>query len=125
MDQARRDCKIPTYMVPRCPVCGSSMDMNLRKDGYFVQDSAWYEAERNFSEFVTNAMDSKLVLLELGVGFNAPTIIRFPFEKMTREHDNITLIRLNLGQAVVPESLGNRAIGIDADMAESINDIFH
>lgn len=70
MDQARRDCKIPTYMVPRCPVCGGSMDMNLRKDGYFVQDSAWYEAERNFSEFVTNAMDSKLVLLELGVGFN-------------------------------------------------------
>ena len=101
------------------------MDMNLRKDGYFVQDSAWYEAERNFSEFVTNAMDSKLVLLELGVGFNTPTIIRFPFEKMTREHANITLIRLNLGQAVVPESLGNRAIGIEADMAESISDIFN
>ena len=99
--------------------------MNLRKDGYFVQGSAWYEAERNFSEFVTNAMDSKLVLLELGVGFNTPTIIRFPFEKMTREHADITLIRLNLGQAVVPESLGNRAIGIEADMAESISDIFN
>ena len=101
------------------------MDMNLRKDGYFAQDSAWYEAERNFSEFVTNAMDSKLVLLELGVGFNTPTIIRFPFEKMTREHDNITLIRLNLNQAVIPESLGSRVIGINADMVDSINDIFH
>ena len=101
------------------------MDMNLRKDGYFVQDSAWYEAERNFSEFVTNATDSKLVLLELGVGFNTPTIIRFPFEKMTREHDNITLIRLNLNQAVIPESLGSRVIGINADMVDSINDIFH
>ena len=101
------------------------MDMNLRKDGYFVQDSAWYEAERNFSEFVTNAMDGKLVLLELGVGFNTPTIIRFPFEKMTREHDNITLIRLNLDQAVIPESLGSRVIGINADMVDSINDIFH
>ena len=54
------------------------MDMNLRKDGYFVQGSAWYEAERNFSEFVTKSIDSKLVLLELGVGFNTPTIIRFP-----------------------------------------------
>lgn len=125
MDQARRDCKVPTYMVPRCPVCGGSMDMNLRKDGYFVQDSAWYEAERNFSEFVTKSIDSKLVLLELGVGFNTPTIIRFPFEKMTREHDNIMLIRLNLDQAVIPESLGSRVIGINADMADSINDIFH
>jgi hypothetical protein len=50
------------------------MDMNLRKDGYFVQDSAWYEAERNFSEFVTKSIDSKLVLLELGVGFNTPVL---------------------------------------------------
>ena len=98
--------------------------MNLRKDGYFVQDSAWYEAERCFGDFVARSLDSKLVLLELGVGFNTPTIIRFPFEKLTREHDSITLIRLNLDQAVVPESLGSRAIGINADMAESINDIF-
>ena len=101
------------------------MDMNLRKDGYFVQDSAWYEAERNFSEYVTKSIDSKLVLLELGVGFNTPTIIRFPFEKLTREHDNVTLVRLNLDQAVIPESLGNRAIGINADMAESISDILN
>ena len=101
------------------------MDMNLRKDGYFVQDSAWYEAERRFGEFVTRSLDRKLVLFELGVGFNTPTIIRFPFEKMTREHENITLIRLNLDQAVIPESLGSRVIGINADMADSINDIFH
>ena len=101
------------------------MDMNLRKDDYFVQDSAWYEAERRFGEFVTRSLDRKLVLFELGVGFNTPTIIRFPFEKLTREHDNITLIRLNLDQAVIPESLGSRVIGINADMADSINDIFH
>ena len=48
-----------------------------------------------------------------------------PFEKLTREHDNITLVRLNLDQAVIPESLGNRAIGINADMAESISDILN
>ena len=94
------------------------MDMNLRKDGYFAQDSAWYEAERRFGDFVSRSLDRKLVLLELGVGFNTPTIIRFPFEKLTREHDNITLVRLNLDQAVIPESLGNRAIGINADTQE-------
>lgn len=123
MDQARKDCKIPSYMVPKCPVCGGAMDMNLRKDGFFVQDEAWYQAEERFSDFLTEAMDQKLVLLEVGVGFNTPMIIRFPFEKMVREHDNIRLVRLNLDQAVVPESLGERAVGIDADMAESIRDI--
>lgn len=59
MDQVRRDCKISTYMVPRCPVCGGPMDMNLRKDDYFVQDSAWYEAERCFGDFVSRSLDRK------------------------------------------------------------------
>ena len=76
-------------------------------------------------EHDVQSRDRKLVLFELGVGFNTPTIIRFPFEKLTREHDNITLVRLNLDQAVIPESLGNRAIGINADMAESISDILN
>ena len=123
MDQARRDCKIPSSMVPKCPVCGGPMDMNLRKDNYFVQDDAWYKAEERFSDYLSEAIDKKLVLLELGVGFNTPTIIRFPFEKLVREHDNIRLIRLNLEQAAVPESFGQRAVGIQTDMAESIKDI--
>ena len=110
-------------MVPKCPVCGGPMDMNLRKDNFFVQDEDWYAAEGRFSDFLSEAIDKKLVLLELGVGFNTPTIIRFPFEKLVREHDHISLIRLNLDQAVVPKSFGRRAVGINADMAESIKDM--
>lgn len=123
MNQARRDCKIPSHMVPKCPVCGGPMDMNLRKDNFFVQDATWYEAEERFSDYLSEAINEKLVLLELGVGFNTPTIIRFPFEKLVREHENISLIRLNLEQAVVPESFGRRAVGINADMSKSIKDI--
>lgn len=123
MDHARIDCRIPSSMVPKCPVCGGAMDMNLRKDNFFVQDKAWYEAEERFSYYLSEAIDKKLVLLELGVGFNTPTIIRFPFEKLVREHNNISLIRLNLNQAIVPECFGNRAVGINADMAKSIKDI--
>ena len=67
--------------------------------------------------------DKKTVLLELGVGFNTPTIIRFPFEKLVREHENITLIRLSRSKAMVPAGLGDRAVGINADMAQSIEDI--
>ncbi|MGN0438742.1 MAG: SIR2 family NAD-dependent protein deacylase [Lachnospiraceae bacterium] len=123
MNRARIDCKIPADMVPKCPVCGGAMDMNLRKDNFFVQDDTWYEAERRFSKYLSEAVNKNLVLLELGVGFNTPTIIRFPFERLVREHDNISLIRLNLDQAVVPESFGNRAVGINADMEASIRDI--
>jgi len=126
MDQARKDCKVPSYMVPKCPVCGGSMSMNLRSDNYFVEDEAWHQAEERFGDFISemlSAKNAKVVLLELGVGFNTPTIIRFPFEKLTKEHENISLIRLNLKEAVIPASLGDRAVGINADMKKSIEDM--
>ena len=44
MDKARRDCLIPSELVPKCPVCGGNMAMNLRCDNYFVEDEAWHEA---------------------------------------------------------------------------------
>lgn len=126
MDAERRNGRIPSEMVPKCPVCGGDMAMNLRVDDHFVEDAAWHDAERRFGAFLSEARDKKLVLVELGVGFNTPTIIRFPFEKLAREHENISLIRLNVGEgAAVPASLGERAVGIDADMAKSITDIMN
>lgn len=128
MDQARKDCKIPKYMVPKCPVCGGTMNMHLRSDQYFVEDEKWHQAEARFGDFLQRMTEAaekgeRIVLLELGVGFNTPTIIRFPFEKLMREYPNMKMIRLNLNEAVIPESFGNRAVGINADMAESIADI--
>ena len=123
MERERVNGKIPTGLVPKCPVCGGPMAMNLRVDDCFVQDGDWHAAEDRFSRFLSECVDGKTVLLELGVGFNTPTIIRFPFEKLTREHENITLIRLSRSKAMVPASLGERAIGINADMAKSITDL--
>lgn len=123
MNQARKDCLIPSYMVPRCPVCKGPMNMNLRCDQYFVEDDAWHEAERRFGEFLDECRDKKTVLLELGIGFNTPTIVRFPFEKLASENENMTLVRLNLDEAIIPESLGRRAVGINADMEQSVSDI--
>ena len=125
MDAARKDCLIPSDMVPKCPVCGGRMNMNLRIDQYFVQDEEWYIAEKRFGDFLSEAISSgrKICLLELGVGFNTPTIIRFPFEKLTRENEQISLVRLNLNEAVIPESFETRVVGINADMKRSIEDI--
>lgn len=123
MDQAREDCLVPSYMVPKCPVCGGPMEMNLRSDQYFVEDESWHNAERRFGEYLRECEERKTVLLELGVGFNTPTIIRFPFEKLVREHKNMSLIRLNLEEAVIPEAFGVRAMGINEDMVRSIGDL--
>lgn len=123
MHQARRGCLVPSYMVPKCPVCGGNMTMNLRSDQYFVEDENWYKAAGKYKDFLKKLENKKGVLLELGVGFNTPTIIRFPFEKMVWENKNLSLIRLNMNEAAVPENLGSRAMGIGGDMAQVIADL--
>lgn len=123
MDAARKDCLIPSELVPKCPVCGGKMAMHLRCDNYFVEDEAWHEAADRYAEFLEQNRGKKVVLIELGVGFNTPIIIRFPFEKMVRDYASYSLIRLNKDEAVVPESFGKRAIGIGGDMATAITDI--
>lgn len=123
MDQARNDCLIPSYMVPKCPVCGGNMAMNLRCDQYFVEDEHWHKAAARYGAFLKKYQKKNVVLLELGVGFNTPAIIRFPFENMMGEQKKWNLIRLNLREAAVPGSFGDRAVGIDQDIAKSVDDI--
>lgn len=90
------DCKIPSELVPVCPVCGGNMDLNLRKDQYFIEDEKWHEMADNYRKFLSKIDENKnTVFLELGVGFNTPTIIRYPFEQMTYNNQNMKLIRLN------------------------------
>ncbi|MDE7478080.1 MAG: Sir2 silent information regulator family NAD-dependent deacetylase [Lachnospiraceae bacterium] len=123
MNQVRKDCLIPSHMVPKCPVCGGDMAMHLRSDQYFVEDEHWNEAAGRYVSFIEEHGQDRVVLLELGVGFNTPTIIRFPFEQMVRANENWSLIRLNMEESFVPESFGKRAVGIGEDIAKSLHDI--
>ena len=50
---------------------------------------------RRYQEFVEQHREGRLVLLELGVGFNTPGIIRFPFERMASEYPHTALVRFN------------------------------
>lgn len=90
-----KNCKIPSELVPKCPVCGENMEVNLRKDTYFVQDDNWYRQDERYGEFLDNTKDKKVLLLELGVGFNTPGIIRLPFEQMIYNNNKWNLVRIN------------------------------
>ncbi|MBO8445041.1 MAG: hypothetical protein IAC23_05015 [Bacteroidetes bacterium] len=95
MSRQTADCRIPSSLVPRCPVCGGQMDVNLRKDGNFVQDTRWYDSRDRYLSFMRKACRRNTLLLELGVGYNTPAIIRFPFEELASQYANITLARIN------------------------------
>lgn len=89
-----RDCRIPTELIPHTPD-GKPVSMNLRCDNTFVEDEHWHRQARRYQEFVEQASTKHLLLLELGVGFNTPVIIRFPFERMAAQFPKTTLVRFN------------------------------
>ena len=95
MVSEQKDCRVPSALVPKCPVCGGEMEVNIRKDLYFVQDKTWYAAKKRYEDFYDRACGKNTVLLELGVGYNTPTIIRFPFERMVYENKGVFLVRMN------------------------------
>ena len=115
-----KDCKIPTELVPICPVCGEVMETNLRKDSYFVQDDRWYIQNKRYEEFLTKAKNKELLLIELGVGFNTPGIIRFPFEQMVYQTDNWKLVRLNKDNCETILNIENRYIPLQNNISEII-----
>ena len=88
------DCRIPTDMIPSMPD-GSPASLNLRVDDTFVEDFHWHEQTRRYTDFVHQASQGHLLLLEFGIGYNTPGIIRLPFEQMAQRFPHTTLVRLN------------------------------
>ena len=118
-----KNCKIPSNLIMKCPVCGGNMDMNLRKDENFVQDEHWYEMSQRYDEFLNKIQNKNVVLLEIGVGFNTPGIIRFPFEQMTANNVKTTLIRINKEYPLPMLEIRNRTISFDEDTNKIIEDL--
>lgn len=112
----QRDMKIPTELIPHCPVCGKPMTMNLRADDTFVQDKGWYQANERYSDFIRRHKEFQVLFLELGVGMNTPGIVKFSFWEMTAENPNAVYGCINKGEAYAPEEIRSRSVCIDGDI---------
>ena len=111
------DLTVDTEYVPVCPVCGGNMDVHVRKNQYFVQDEAWHAAAERYEEFMSRYADNgRIVMLELGIGFNTPAIIRFPFERIAFQNPKATIIRLNSDYPEGPAETASRTISFTEDM---------
>ena len=103
---SQQDIRIPTEMIPTMPD-GSPVAMNLRVDETFVEDFHWHQQAKRYTDFVQQASQGNLeqgvrssssrslLLLEFGIGYNTPGIIRLPFEQMAQRFPNTTLVRFN------------------------------
>lgn len=121
MVERQKDMKIPTELLPTCPHCGKPMTMNLRCDDTFVEDEGWHRAAERYENFLRTREGQKILFLELGVGYNTPVIIKYPFWQMTAKNPNAIYACINQGQAVCPQEIDRQAICIDADIGTTLS----
>ena len=120
MVKEQRNMKIPDELIPKCPHCGKPMAMNLRCDDSFVQDEGWYAAAERYEEFIRRHRNLHILFLELGVGFNTPGIIKYPFMQMTAREPKAVYACVNMNEAYAPREISDRAICIDGDIGNVI-----
>ena len=120
MMERQEDMKIPTELLPVCPHCGKPLTMNLRSNDKFVEDEGWHRAAERYENFLRTRAGGKFLFLELGVGYNTPVIIKYPFWQMTAKNPNAFYACINQGQAVCPPEIQRQAVCINADIGAVI-----
>lgn len=123
MVSEQKDMRIPTELVPHCPKCGKPMTTNLRADDKFVQDEGWYAACKRYEKFLNAHKQGNVLYLELGVGYNTPAIIKYPFWRLTAQNKRAVYACINYGEAFCPEQIQKQAICLNSDIAEIIEKI--
>jgi NAD-dependent SIR2 family protein deacetylase len=109
---------VPTELLPVCPHCGKPMTMNLRSDDRFVEDEGWHRAAERYENFLRTRENFHILYLELGVGYNTPGIIKYPFWQMTMKNPKAVYACLNFGEAACPAEIERQSICIDGDIGE-------
>lgn len=123
MLQKQKNMRIPSELLPRCPRCGKLMTMNLRSDDRFVEDEGWHAASQRYKSFLCGRRGKRILFLELGVGYNTPVIIKYPFWRMTLNNQNAIYACINLGQAGTPKEIAERSICINCDFGEVLEQL--
>ena len=123
MGEQQRNMRVPSELVPRCPVCGRPMTMNLRCDDTFVENEGWHRAAERYSEFLRRHKGLKTLFLDLGTGMNTPTIVKFSFWRMANEWPDAAYVCINLGEAYAPKEIEAKSICINADIGSVLKQI--
>lgn len=123
MMKQQRDMHIPSSLIPHCPHCGKPLTMNLRADDTFVEDEGWHSAAERYSDFLRRHEKTTVLFLELGVGYNTPVIIKYPFWRMTASNNQATYACINFGEAVCPPEIETQTICIDKDIGQVLQDL--
>lgn len=102
-----------------CPHCGKELVPNTiacenyTEEGYLPQ---W----KKYQEWLAHTLNRSLLILELGVDFQTPTVIRWPFEKTAFFNRKSHMYRVNQKFYQITEELKERAFPVNMDSVDFI-----
>lgn len=117
-DGIKLKMEVPSELIPYCPHCHKPMSMNLRADDTFVEDAGWHHAAEQYEEFLQSHRNQKVLFLELAVGYNTPSIVKYSFWRMTHDWPNATYACLNYSEAYAPDEIKRKSICVNGDIGE-------
>lgn len=123
MVKRQNDMRVPSELLPVCPHCGKPMTMNLRSDNRFVEDEGWHMAAERYNRFIQTSKKMHVLFLELGVGYNTPGIIKYPFWQMTAQNPGAVYACINYGEAVCPKEIEKQAVCISSDIGKVLENL--
>lgn len=107
----RKELPLEAMQEPVCSRCGNKLRFNqlgvtqYAEEGYLDQ---WNE----YTKWLQGTVNKKLCVLELGVGMEYPTVIRFPFEKIVLYNQKAYMYRIHSLLYQLGEEIGGRGCGI-------------
>lgn len=123
MVEQQENRRIPSKLIPRCPHCGRPLTMNLRSDDRFVEDAGWRRVAQRYDDYLRGHRHACILYLELGVGYNTPGIIKYPFWQMTLDNPLARYACINAVQAFGPEHIAHQAIYMSVDIGAALSQL--
>lgn len=114
--------RIPSSMIPKCPVCGGRMELWVRSF-VFLEGNKYRSEKDKYREFLLENQNKKVLFLELGVGQMTPMFIKEPFWSMTYSWPDAYYITINPKDALLPEELNDKGLAIHNDIAQVMRDV--
>lgn len=106
-------------LIPRCLYCGGDSFLNVRIDNTFIDDH-YQPTARALDSWLHDRQHTNGLVLEIGAGFNTPSVIRWPSETLVEQLTNWRLIRINTTHAQTPATIAERSIEIRADATTAL-----
>ena len=77
---------------------GKQLYLNQKRPEYSkikYNESAYIERWDSYMKYLSSTLNKNLLILELGVGLECPTVVRWPFEKVTFINKKAHLVRVH------------------------------